>query len=111
MHPEIYFYVWPHEKPQGTREIIYSARPHAKDLAEALAALDTAYDLIRHLYVARLCKEDGNAVFCVNADALPNGSASFQVAVTGHRSYSRIVTDLNASWLRDRARLAEALLV
>ncbi len=110
MQAEIYFYVWPHAKPQGTREMIYSARPQVEDQASALAALDTAYDLIRHRFVLRLCKEDGSAAFCVNADPLPNGSACFQVAVTGPRSYSRVVTYLNESWLRDRERLAEGLL-
>ena len=102
---EIYFYVWPHHLPPGTRELIYTNITQVKGEDAALLALDTAYDLTRHRYALRLSQEDASAAFCVNASA----SASFQHSVKGRRIYSQVVDELNTQWLINRVRLAKAL--
>lgn len=106
----IFFYVYPHEKPHGTHELVYTKSQPLKHesqtpLAQALLALDTAYDLTRHRYATRLSKGDANAAFCVRA----NVSASFQHSVIGPKGYSEVVDELNTQWLRNRMRLAKAL--
>ena len=108
MQSEIYFYVWPHQKPHGTFELIHTGSPQVKDEREALRVLDTAYDLVRHRYVLQLCREDGSAAFRVDS-VPPSKGASFQVSMKGIRSYSAAVSRLNEYWLANRSSLAEAL--
>lgn len=104
----IHFYIWPHTKPAGTRELVHSVRARVKNLQDALRVLDTAYDLTRHRYASRLCSGDANAVFHIDTDSISYGR-SVQVCVSRPTTYKSVVDQLNAVWLREREKLAEAL--
>lgn len=101
-------YVWPHDKPMGTREMLHLDEPLVEDVDGALRVLDSVYDRLRHRYASQLSERPGNAVFQIVPDP-PRRGASFQVSFARPTPYARVVDELNAMWLSNRRRLGDDL--